>query len=35
LLLNQVGQLERRHLQHLDPLAQLRRQYEALGKTGG
>jgi hypothetical protein len=35
LLLNQIRQLERRHLQHLDALAQLRRQYEALGKTGG
>ena len=35
LLLNEIAQLERGHLQHLDALAQLRRQYEALGKTGG
>jgi hypothetical protein len=34
LLLNEIGQLERSHLQHLDPLAQLRRQHEALGETG-
>jgi len=30
LLLDQVGQLERSHLQHLDPLTQLRRQNETL-----
>jgi hypothetical protein len=34
-LLDQVRQLERSHLQHLDPLTQLWRQYEALRKTGG
>ena len=35
LLLDQISQLERSHLQHLDPLPQLRRQHETLGKTGG
>jgi hypothetical protein len=34
LLLNEISQLERRHLQHLDALAQLRRQYESLGEAG-
>ena len=32
LLLDQVAQLKRRHLQHLDALAQLGRQDEALRK---
>ena len=35
LLLNEIGQLERRHLQHLDALPQLWRQYKSLGKAGG
>ena len=30
LLLNEIGELERSHLQHLDALAQLRRQHESL-----
>ncbi len=34
LLLNEIGQFERSHLQHLDPLAQLRRQNESLGEAG-
>ena len=34
LLLNQVGELKRSHLQHLDPLPQLRRKHETLRKTG-
>ena len=34
LLLDQIRQLERSHLQHLDPLSQLGRQDETLGKTG-
>ena len=34
LLLNQLRQFQRGHLQHLDALAQLRRQDETLGKTG-
>ncbi len=34
LLLNEIAQLERSHLQHLDALAQLRRQYESLGEAG-
>jgi hypothetical protein len=34
LLLDQFTQFNRGHLQHLDALAQLRRQDEALRKTG-
>jgi hypothetical protein len=32
--LDQFAQFDGRHLQHLDPLAQLRRQHESLRKTG-
>ena len=35
LLLDQIGQFERGHLQHLDSLAQLWRQDESLRKAGG
>ena len=35
LLLNEVAQFERRHLQHFYALAQLRRQDESLGEAGG
>ena len=34
LLLNQLRQFKRSHLQHLDALTQLWRQHETLGKTG-
>jgi hypothetical protein len=34
LLLDQFAQFDGRHLQHLDPLAQLRRQHESLRKAG-
>ena len=34
LLLNQVAQLKRCHLQHLNALTQLGRQHQTLGKTG-
>ena len=34
LLLNEIAQLERRHLQHLDALAQLWRQDKSLGEAG-
>ncbi len=33
LLLNQVSELDRSHLQHLDALTQLWRKHETLGKT--
>ena len=35
LLLNEIGQFERGHLQHLDALPQLWRQYKTLGEAGG
>jgi hypothetical protein len=35
LLLNEIAQLERSHLQHLNALAQLGRQDEPLGEAGG
>ena len=34
LLLNEISQLERSHLQHLDALPQLRRQHESLREAG-
>jgi hypothetical protein len=34
LRLNQISQLKRSHLQHLDALTQLRRQHESLREAG-